>query len=59
MKYQSELINEILGQRGHEKSTLHYESECIEQWIDENKGAYPKLCDYQSEWLNYIVEEKK
>ena len=57
MKYQSELINEILGERGHEKSTLHYESECIEQWIDENEGAYPKLCEYQSEWLNYIVEK--
>ena len=56
MKYQSELINEILEVRGHKKSSLHYESECIESWIEENKGAYPKLCDYQSEWLNYINE---
>ena len=55
-KYQSEIINEILEQRGHELSTLHYQSECIEKWIEESKGAYPKLCDYQSEWLNYIVE---
>ena len=54
--YKSELINKILEQRGHEKSALHYESECIETWINESKGAYPKLCDYQSEWLNYIKE---
>ena len=56
MKYESELIKEIVGSRGHEKSSLHYESECIESWIEEDKGAYPKLCDYQSEWLNYIIE---
>ena len=56
MKYQSEIIKEIIDTRGHDKSSLHYESECIESWIAENKGAYPKLCDYQSEWLNYINE---
>ena len=56
MKYQSEIIAEIVDKRGHEKSSLHYESECIQSWIDENKGNYPKLCDYQSEWLNYINE---
>ena len=56
MKYQSELIKEIIDTRGHEKSSLHYQSECVETWIEENKGAYPKLCDYESEWLNYIVE---
>ena len=55
-QYESELIKEIVEARGHEKSSLHYESECIESWIEENKGAYPKLCDYQSEWLNYINE---
>ena len=54
MKYQSELIKEIVEARGHKQSSLHYESECIESWIEEAKGAYPKLCDYQSEWLNYI-----
>ena len=54
MKYQSEIIHEILEQRGHEKSSLHYQTECIETWIKEAKGAYPKLCDYESEWLNYI-----
>ena len=54
MKYQSELIKEIIDTRGHKKSSLHYESECVETWIAENKGAYPKLCDYESEWLNYI-----
>ena len=56
MKYQSEIIAEIVDKRGHEKSSLHYESECIQTWIDENEGSYPKLCDYQSEWLNYINE---
>ena len=54
MKYQSELIKEIVEARGHKQSSLHYESECIKTWIEEAKGAYPKLCDYQSEWLNYI-----
>ena len=56
MKYKTELIHDILETRGHEKSSLHYESECVESWIDEAKGAYPKLCDYESEWLNYIKE---
>ena len=54
MKYQSEIIHEILEQRGHKKSSLHYQSECIEKWIEEAKGAYPKLTDYQAEWLSYI-----
>ena len=54
MKYQSEIIKEIVDTRGHEKSSPHYESECLETWIEENKGAYPKLTDYQAEWLNYI-----
>ena len=54
MKYESELIKEIVDSRGHDKSSLHYESECIKSWIEEAKGAYPKLCDYQSEWLEYI-----
>ena len=54
MKYQSELIEEIVDTRGHKESSLHYESECIETWIKEAKGAYPKLCDYESEWLKYI-----
>ena len=54
MKYQSEVIKEIVEARGHKKSSLHYESECAETWIEEAKGAYPKLCDYESEWLNYI-----
>ena len=56
MKYQSEIIADIVDKRGHEKSSLHYESECVETWIEESKGSYPKLCDYESEWLNYINE---
>ena len=54
MKYKSELIKDIVDTRGHKKSSLHYESECVRAWIEETKGAYPKLCDYESEWLNYI-----
>ena len=56
MKYEADLLAEIIANRGHEKSSIHYESECIESWIEESKGAYPKLCDYESEWLNYMVE---
>ena len=54
MKYKSELIKEIVDTRGHKESSLHYESECVETWIEEAKGGYPKLCDYESEWLKYI-----
>ena len=53
-QYESELIEEIVETRGHKKSSLHYESECKETWIEEAKGAYPKLYDYESEWLKYI-----
>ena len=56
MKYKSELIKEIVETRGHELSSLHYQSECVEKWIEETKGAYPKLCDYESEWLAYYLE---
>ena len=56
MKYQSELIKEIVDTRGHKKSSLHYQSECVETCIEEVKGSYPKLIDYQGEWLNYMVE---
>ena len=56
MKYQSELIKEIVDKRGHKFPSLHYQSECVEEWIKEVAGAYPKLCDYEGEWLNYIVE---
>ena len=57
MKYQSEIIKEIIDERGHKKSSIHYESECIETMIEEDKGAYPKLCDYEGEWLYYINEK--
>ena len=58
MKYKSELIKEIVETRGHELSSLHYESECVEKWIEETKGAYPKLCDYEGEWLAYCLENE-
>ena len=58
IKYESELIKDIVDTRGHDKSSLHYESECIGAWIEETKGAYPKLCDYESEWLNYLNDNE-
>ena len=56
MKFESEIIKEILDSRGHEKTSIHYQSECVKEWVKEVEGAYPKLCDYQSEWLNYNLE---
>ena len=47
-----------MDSRGHEKSSIHYQSECVEEWVKEVEGAYPKLCDYQPEWLNYSAENK-
>ena len=55
MKYKSEIINEIIETSGHVTSTLHYQSECVETWIEEIRGAYPKLTDYDGEWLNYYL----
>ena len=56
MKYEADIIKEIVDSRGHTKTSIHYQSECVEEWVKEAEGAYPKLCDYQSEWLNYIDE---
>lgn len=39
MKYKSELIHDILETRGHEKSSLHYESECVEA-ITQNLASF-------------------
>ena len=58
MKFEADIIKEILDSRGHEKSSIHYQSECVEQWVKEVEGAYPKLCDYRPEWLNYSNENK-
>lgn len=35
MKYQSDILNEIIDKEGHITSLLHYESECIEHAINE------------------------
>ena len=58
MKYKSELINEIVENEGHCSPTLHYESECIGYWIESIRGSYPKLTDYEGEWLNYYLENE-
>lgn len=56
MKFEAEIIKDIVDSRGHTKTSIHYQSECVEEWVKEVEGAYPKLCDYQSEWLNYSNE---
>ena len=38
MKYQSEVLKEIIDSEGHITSLLHYESECIEAFIEEYRG---------------------
>ena len=58
MKFEAEIIKEIVDSRGHTKTSIHYQSECVEEWVREVEGAYPKLCDYQPEWLNYSAENK-
>ena len=58
MKYEAEIIKDIVDSRGHTKTSIHYQSECVEEWVKEVEGAYPKLCDYQPEWLNYSAENK-
>ena len=58
MKFEAEIIKDIVDSRGHTKTSIHYQSECVEEWVKEVEGAYPKLCDYQPEWLNYSAENK-
>ena len=41
MKYKSELIKEIVGVRGHEKSSLHYESEWLNYIALNPVGEFP------------------
>ena len=53
-RYKSEIIAEILDKQGHSAPDIHYESECIDKWINDAKGSYPKLNDYESEWLDYF-----
>ena len=33
MKYESEILNEIIANEGHINASLHYESECIEHAV--------------------------
>lgn len=49
MKYQSEILKEIIDKEGHITSLLHYESECIEHAINEMDEGVPI---YQGELLN-------
>lgn len=57
MKYQSELIKDIIENNGHHVTTNpHYEVDCINEIINDVRGSYPKLCDYMGEWMNYANE---
>lgn len=55
MKYQSEILNDIVEQEGHINASLHYESECIDHHVNEMDEG---VANYQSEllnnYLNYI-----
>ena len=52
MKYQSEILKEIIDKEGHITSLLHYESECIELAINEMDEGVPI---YQGELLDNFL----
>ena len=61
MKYESEILYDLMKRDGllnPSQNNLPYESELKEEYIDSVKGAYPKLTDYQAEWLNYAYNEQ-
>ena len=56
MKYESEILYELMKRDGllnPSQDNLPYESELKEKYVNDVEGAYPKLQDYRSEWLNY------
>ena len=61
MRYESEILYDLMKRDGllnPSQNNLPYESELKEEYIDGIKGAYPKLTDYQAEWLNYAYNEQ-
>ena len=61
MKYESEILYDLMKRDGllnPSQDNLPYESELKEEYIAGVKGAYPKLTDYQAEWLNYAYNEQ-
>ena len=55
LKYESEILFDLMKRDGEDtpSGVLPYESELKEKYLQQVEGAYPKLQDYRSEWLNY------
>ena len=55
LKYESEILFDLMKRDGDDapSDVLPYESELKEKYLKQVEGAYPKLMDYRSEWLNY------
>ena len=55
LKYESEILFDLMKRDGDDapSGVLPYESELKEKYLKQVEGAYPKLIDYRSEWLNY------
>ena len=58
LKYESEILFDLMKRDGDDtpSDVLPYESELKEKYLEQVEGAYPKLQDYRSEWLNYNLE---
>lgn len=59
MRYESEVLYDLMKRDGllnPSQDNLPYESELKEKYVNDVKGAYPKLIDYCAEWLNYAYE---
>ena len=60
MRYESEILYDLMKRDGllnPPQNKLPYESELKEKYVEDVVGAYPKLNDYRSEWLNYALED--
>ena len=60
MRYESEILYDLMKRDGllnPPQNKLPYESELKEKYLNDVVGAYPKLQDYRSEWLNYALED--
>ena len=55
LKYESEILFDLMKRDGDNtpSDVLPYESELKEKYLKQVEGAYPKLQDYRSEWMNY------
>ena len=60
LKYESELLFDLMKRDGDNtpSDVLPYESELKEKYLKQVEGAYPKLIDYRSEWLNYNLNNQ-